>query len=317
MPMKSPNKIMGKVKSPSFFKGSISQSSSTKASPLKRNMPVLLALVLLGVAIILYLRSRSSGTSMTGPLVQTGLPASDTSSTIASFASQGLVNVSSAIPTGGTSTPITSLPTTTTPASTNEGYSTYSRLPSAIQDYIASKGYGEMPYNDPVRFYTRDQQITYMAQIAEVLRTGTYLPNASGAGLNILPGTPRYPASSQDLQAYQAVLNQTMADWGISSSELSAEQAKVRSSYESGVAYTPGPTDPYERQLNELNKAIVGKQGAYTTAQLSAINYLGGVTSANLTNIQSQGGLAYLNQIATQQKFAGVGEMGGGQPNLS
>lgn len=302
MPMKSTNKIMGKVEVSPFGK-TATKSSSTKTSPLKRNMPVLLALVLLGVAIVLYLRSRDTGKSMTGPLVQTGLsPSGDYISS--QFASQGQVYLPSVIPTGGASTPITSIPTTTTPYSASEGYSAYGSLPKDVRDYITSKGYSDMPANDPVRFYTREQQITYMAQIAEVLRTGTFLPNASGPGLTILPGTPRQAVNPLDLQSLQALLNQTMADWGISQSELTTEQSKIRTSYESGVAYTPGPTDPYQRQLNDLNTAIVGTQGAYTSAQISALNYLGGITTANLQNIQSQGGLAYLNRIAAQQGFA-------------
>lgn len=121
MPMTSPNKIMGKVKSPSFFKGSTSQSSPSNASSLKRNFPVLLALVLLGVAIILFLRSR--GSSSTGPVLSLSGESTPDQSTIASIlASQGQVHIPSTNPSGGASTPITPQPTTSTPWTAGPSY---------------------------------------------------------------------------------------------------------------------------------------------------------------------------------------------------
>lgn len=195
------------------------------------------------------------------------------------------------------------------PSQVVAGYDPFPSLPPAVQEAIVKTGgYGAMPANDPVRFYTRDQQLTYMAQIAEVLRTGTFLPNASGPGLSILPGTPRQPASAQDLAIYRALYAQTIADWGFTEEEIAAELAKVQESYASGWALTPGPTDPVERALNAVNEQIVGRespsqQGAYTTAQISAINYLGGMTPENMQRILDEGGLDYLNKVAIAQGF--------------
>jgi len=125
MPMSSPNKIMGKAKSPSFFKGAT--STSPTSSPIKRNMPVLLALLLIGVAIILFLRSRSSTSSAsTGPVLSlSGGSAPDQSTidnlTASILALQGQVHIPSINPGGGTSTPIAPVPDTTVPGSGNSG----------------------------------------------------------------------------------------------------------------------------------------------------------------------------------------------------
>uniref|UniRef100_A0A6M3LKV4 Uncharacterized protein n=1 Tax=viral metagenome TaxID=1070528 RepID=A0A6M3LKV4_9ZZZZ len=144
MPMASQNKIMGKVKSPSFFKGSTSQSSPSKASSIKRNFPVLFALVLLGVAIILFLRSRSS--SSTGPVLNLiGTSPSDQFAidnlTASILALQGLVHVPSPIPGGGTSTPISNVPTSTNPGS---GSSSSGGNASYVAPYPNATAYGDI-----------------------------------------------------------------------------------------------------------------------------------------------------------------------------
>lgn len=116
MPMTFPNKIMGKVAVSPF--GKTTKSSTPASSSIKRNFPVLLALLLLGVAIVLFMRSRSY--SQTGPalnLISTTAP--DQSAidnlTASVLAMQGLVTTNPSIPGGGTSTPITPVPSSSTP----------------------------------------------------------------------------------------------------------------------------------------------------------------------------------------------------------
>ena len=50
-----------------------------------------------------------------------------------------------------------------------------------------------------------------LAQKIECLRTGTFLPNASGPGLSILPGTPRYAMDALAINDYKADVDRLTA----------------------------------------------------------------------------------------------------------
>ncbi len=63
--MPTQNTIMGKVKASPY---KASSATKTVTTVTKRNVPVLLSVIILGVALILYLRSRSGGTVRSGPL---------------------------------------------------------------------------------------------------------------------------------------------------------------------------------------------------------------------------------------------------------
>src|ERR1035437_2850463 len=111
-------KKLGKVAASPF--GALTKSTPAK----KNNKPILILIVVGGVAVIWYLRNHSSantvGSSTTNPAVSiNGGNAPDQSTidnlTASILAVQGQVANNSSIPSGGTSTPITATPTSTTP----------------------------------------------------------------------------------------------------------------------------------------------------------------------------------------------------------
>src|ERR1035437_8062328 len=115
-------KHMGKVAASPF--GALTKSSPAK----KNNKPILILIVVGGVAVIWYLRNHSSAntvgsSSTTSPAVSiNGGTAPDQSTidnlTASVLALQGQVTNNSAIPSGGTSTPVTAAPTQTNPGVT-------------------------------------------------------------------------------------------------------------------------------------------------------------------------------------------------------
>src|ERR1035437_10078449 len=111
-------KKMGKVAASPF--GALTKGTTAKPN----NKPILILIVVGGVAAIWYLRNHSSsntvGSSTTNPAVSiNGGTAPDQSTidnlTASILALQGQVTNNSSIPSGGTSTPITATPTSTTP----------------------------------------------------------------------------------------------------------------------------------------------------------------------------------------------------------
>src|ERR1035437_1117395 len=114
-------KKLGKVASSPF--GALTKSSPAK----KSNKLILILIVVGGVAAIWYLRNHSSantvGSSTTNPAVSiNGGTAPDQSTidnlTASVLALQGQVANNSAVPSGGTSTPVTSSPSQTNPGVT-------------------------------------------------------------------------------------------------------------------------------------------------------------------------------------------------------
>lgn len=110
--LSSPNKIMGKVKQSPFTGSKVPSSTPLK----KSNTPALIAIVLLGAALILFLMSRQTQTR-TGPLTVLTQSAAPDQSTIDNLtasilALQGLVYIPSQEPAGGASTPIIPPPNT-------------------------------------------------------------------------------------------------------------------------------------------------------------------------------------------------------------
>lgn len=106
----SPITLKGKAKGQGFV------DNLSKESPVKKsNVPAILGIVLVGVAVILFLKSRNNATVSTGPVVSiNGGNAPDQSQidnlTAGVLALQGLVHVPSTSPSGGTGTPITPNP---------------------------------------------------------------------------------------------------------------------------------------------------------------------------------------------------------------
>lgn len=111
--MPTQNKIMGKARSPSFFKSAREQSTS----PVKKdNLPILILIVVFGVAGIMIVRSKASGgASGSGPLLSlspTGLADQNqiNNMTQSILVLAGRVHTASPAPAGGASTPITAKP---------------------------------------------------------------------------------------------------------------------------------------------------------------------------------------------------------------
>ena len=108
-------KNKGKVGMPSFY-SSTSTTIKSKAEGVKSKLPLFALLILAGVAIIFVLRNRSSGSSTQTGAALTVIPSGEADlSTIANItaginALAGQVHTPSDIPSGGTSTPITTTP---------------------------------------------------------------------------------------------------------------------------------------------------------------------------------------------------------------
>lgn len=187
MPMTSPNKIMGKVKSPTFFKGEGKSSTPAK----KSNIPVLLAIVLFGAALILFMRSRSTTVS-TGPAVNLNAGAAPDQSTIDNLAASinalaGQVHTASPIPAGGTSTPITQIVSnpTPTPATTQVLPRRYSQADVTAQ-----------------RLFEQAQQASRVFRITEPSKSaGLLAASPQGTFFGAPLGAPSGTISSADANA--------------------------------------------------------------------------------------------------------------------
>lgn len=103
------NTIMGKVKQSPYSGTSLAPTSTpAKAS----NLPVLIAVALVGALAIMWVRQRSNPAVQTGPLVVLTQSAAPDQSTIDNLTNSinalaGQVHTASPVPTGGASTPIT------------------------------------------------------------------------------------------------------------------------------------------------------------------------------------------------------------------
>jgi hypothetical protein len=71
-----------------------------------------------------------------------------------------------------------------------------------------------------------------LAQKIECLKTGTFLPNASGKGLSILPGTPRYAMDAKAIEDYTAQVEALKAI--VPAADLAAAQAALATQLEVG-----------------------------------------------------------------------------------
>jgi hypothetical protein len=267
----SPIKIMGKAKAPSFFKGE-GGSSKSKTSPLKRNMPVLLAIVLLGVALILYLRSRST-VVQTGPALTTaGVTSSDQTQidtlTAAILAHSGQVTINPSSPSGGASTPITPTPVSSgnstpgggTPSSGGALPPGYSGLSKSDQTYWAAHLTGKIGPDtyDPATLLARWQQ---QAQ------------NGPGAGF-----------TQQDINTGLAYAQARASAAGVTSEQLSNAHANVAAEYAGtlpwGQSGIPGSYTAYDQAVLQVQglvpapNAIAPAATAIKPFTLEQINWL-------------------------------------------
>jgi hypothetical protein len=125
-----------------------------------------------------------------------------------------------------------------------------------------------------------------LAQWLNIASTGTYLPNASGPGLSILPGTPRYAIPQQDLDQGLAFAREWAAQNGVTQQQLDAATAELNAQLKAGTYGTansvnflnPEWADPYQKDLYSSDLALTGGTRAFTEAEISYINLKGGYT---------------------------------------
>lgn len=131
-----------------------------------------------------------------------------------------------------------------------------------------------------------------LAQWQEIARTGTYLPNASGPGLSILPGTPRYPAP------------QSTIDAGLAQAQARAKAAGITDTQ------VQAATDALAQQLAAGNYAAAGGPGyADVTAQAAAgANYDSGWYQSGEAKNQLAQMIASYDQAAAKRTEYGITE---------
>ena len=167
-------KKMGKAAASPF--GALTKSTPEK----KSKLPILILIVVGGVVVIWYLRNHSSantvGKSTTNPAVSiNGGSAPDQSQidnlTAAVLALQGLQPGNSSVPSGGTSTPITTQPVATTPAQA------VANAPSPISGFVPTGGsFGgsptlESPQLPGFQITGGNQQVWQLSDIASLPKT--------------------------------------------------------------------------------------------------------------------------------------------------
>jgi hypothetical protein len=88
--------------------------------------------------------------------------------------------------------------------------------------------------------YGRGAALDYVAQLQNVIANNSYLPNASGPGLTILPGTPRNEAPQSTIDDYTRVVEQLTARWGFTPAETSSAGQRLSANLAAGISLDPG-----------------------------------------------------------------------------
>jgi hypothetical protein len=95
----------------------------------------------------------------------------------------------------------------------------------------------------PLADYTRAQTLDYLAQLIVVLEDGLHLPNASGPGLTILPGTPRNELTEDDAEDYTETIATLTEAGGYTKREIAEAVARLRANLEAGVTLDPATAE--------------------------------------------------------------------------
>ena len=95
----------------------------------------------------------------------------------------------------------------------------------------------------PLAGYTRAQTLDYLAQLIVVLEDGFHLPNASGPGLTILPGTPRNELTEDDAEDYTETIATLSEVGGYTKREIAEAVARLRANLEAGVTLDPATAE--------------------------------------------------------------------------
>ena len=128
---------------------------------------------------------------------------------------------------------------------------------------------------------------TNLARWLDVEKNGSFLPNASGPGLSILPGTPRSPVSDQDLRIGLAEAQARAVTEGVTPDQLAVAQKSLADKLAAGdyaAGGTFGMADPAQEAYSRADYALSGGR-PYSMAQIEYINRTGGATVDNLTRL--------------------------------
>jgi len=165
-------------------------------------------------------------------------------------------------------------------------------LNPADQAYWTQK-LGNKPPGAIVDTYSPEHSL---AQWLEIQRRGTFLPNASGAGLTFDPAAQGQTISPQDLAVGLAYAQHRAAAAGVTPEALAAAQANLVAQLQAGnyAVGSPGYNDPAANAAviaNQKLLAVLGGGQAYTGEQLSAGNAAGGWTPQNVAAWAAGGGI--------------------------
>ena len=95
----------------------------------------------------------------------------------------------------------------------------------------------------PLARYTRAQTLDYIAQLLNCLEANAHLPNASGPGLTILPGTPRNPLTADDAKDYRELVANLTEAGGYTKAEIAEASERLAVNLEAGVTLDPATAE--------------------------------------------------------------------------
>lgn len=154
---------------------------------------------------------------------------------------------------GGTPTPVVATaPTAAVPPGWLGSY-TPAGVPESIQSAVNSAMAAQAQAQAAAGGGARGYNLDWAAQLRNVIANGSFLPNATGPGLSILPGTPRGIASPADIDRWQGILSELVSQYGFSPAELSAADARLAANLAAGVSLDPGSASA---TMMELGQAI-------------------------------------------------------------
>jgi hypothetical protein len=95
----------------------------------------------------------------------------------------------------------------------------------------------------PLSAYNRAQTLDYLAQLIVVLRDDAHLPNATGPGLTILPGTPRNPLTGDDRDDYIDLIDKLTTAGAYTQAEIKEAVDRLDANLALGVTLDPATAE--------------------------------------------------------------------------
>jgi hypothetical protein len=94
-----------------------------------------------------------------------------------------------------------------------------------------------------LRFYTRAQTLDYVAQLLNCIAADAALPDASGVGFTILPGTERVPLDAQARKNLPALVADLIAAGKYTDDEIAEAAARLEANLKVGVSLDPATAE--------------------------------------------------------------------------